>query len=106
MGSMDMSSAEQQVEIQGEQQVEANHLSVLHPPVPLSQSVSDALEAYLACLGGHEPVGLHRIVMEEVERTLFAVVMQYTNGNQTQANRCLGMNRNTFRKRLEQYGLI
>jgi len=31
--------------------------------------------------------------------------MEYCNGNQTKAARCLGLNRGTLRKKLKQYGL-
>jgi Fis family transcriptional regulator len=72
---------------------------------PLSKCVEDALGFYLENMGGHEITNLYALVMEEVERPLFGTVLQYTNGNLSQAAKILGMTRATLRKRLGNYGI-
>ena len=46
------------------------------------------------------------LVIGEVERPLFKAVMDYTDGNQSQAAGILGINRGTLRKKLRSYSLI
>jgi Fis family transcriptional regulator len=40
-----------------------------------------------------------------VEKPLLEVVLRHTQGNQTLAAQVLGINRNTLRKKIQQYGL-
>jgi Fis family transcriptional regulator len=42
----------------------------------------------------------------EVERPLITYVMEKTDGNQTDAARILGINRNTLRSRLAKFDLL
>ena len=42
----------------------------------------------------------------EVEEPLFKAVMDYTQGNQSQAAGILGINRGTLRKKLKTYSLL
>ena len=44
--------------------------------------------------------------MGEVERPLFKAVMDFTDGNQSQAVGILGINRGTLREKLRTYSLI
>jgi Fis family transcriptional regulator len=82
-------------------------LQVVHedPGEPLSACVRTALRQYLAGLDGHEVHDLYRLVLEEVERPMFATVLEHTGGNQTMAAKLLGMSRSTLRKRLAVYQL-
>lgn len=66
------------------------------------QSVAD----YLALLDGEKPGAIYDMVLASVERPLLEVVLGHTQGNQSRAAELLGMNRNTLRKKLQQYGLI
>ncbi len=75
------------------------------PAQPLAEAVKDALERYFEQLDGHEPGGLYRMVMDEVERPLLECVMMRCGGNQTKAAEHLGINRGTLRKKLKQYQL-
>ena len=56
---------------------------------PLRDNVKNSLRLYLNSLSGHEPEELYKMFIEEVERPLLESVMQYCNGNQTKAARCL-----------------
>jgi len=73
---------------------------------PLCQCVARSLKGYFKDLNGTEPKNLYGLVMGEIERPLFEVVMQKAEGNQTKAAEMLGINRNTLRKKLKQYRLV
>ena len=72
----------------------------------LYSHTEDALHSYFASLNGDRPGDLYDLVMGEVERPLFKAVMDYTDGNQSQAAGILGINRGTLRKKLKTYSLI
>jgi Fis family transcriptional regulator len=73
---------------------------------PLCKHTEDALKNYFASLNGDRPGDLYDLVLGEVERPLFKAVMDYTDGNQSQAAGILGINRGTLRKKLRTYSLI
>jgi len=72
---------------------------------PLKNFTEDALKSYFKNLNGHKPADIYRLVMGEVEPSMFKTVMDYTDGNQTLASEILGINRATLRKKLRQYDL-
>ena len=73
---------------------------------PLCKHTEDALDQYFTTLNGDRPGDLYDLVIGEVERPLFKAVMDYTQGNQSQAAGILGINRGTLRKKLRTYSLI
>lgn len=73
---------------------------------PLREHTEEALASYFATLNGDRPGDLYELVMGEVEKPLFKAVMEYTDGNQSQAAGILGINRGTLRKKLRSYSLI
>ena len=73
---------------------------------PLHKHTEDALSQYFKNLNGDRPGDLYDLVIGEVERPLFKAVMDYTQGNQSQAAGILGINRGTLRKKLRSYSLI
>lgn len=73
---------------------------------PLHEHTEDALRQYFKNLNGDRPGELYDLVIGEVERPLFKAVMDYTDGNQSQAAGILGINRGTLRKKLRSYSLI
>ncbi len=73
---------------------------------PLYKHTEDALNQYFENLNGDRPGDLYDLVIGEVERPLLKVVMDYTDGNQSQAAGILGINRGTLRKKLKTYSLI
>ena len=73
---------------------------------PLHKHTEDALNQYFANLNGDRPGDLYDLVIGEVERPLLKVVMDYTQGNQSQAAGILGINRGTLRKKLRNYSII
>ena len=74
-----------------------------HPP--LNYFVRQSIEQYFNALNGEQPVAVYQMVINEVERPLLEVVMREVNGNQSQAARILGINRNTLRKKLKHHHL-
>lgn len=82
-------------------------VSIEHADSPsgLSESVRKALNNYFADLDGHDTSELYELVIAQVEKPLFEIVMQKTRGNITKAAALLGMNRGTLRSRLKKYGL-
>jgi len=73
---------------------------------PLCKHTEDALDQYFNTLNGDRPGELYDLVIGEVERPLFKAVMDYTQGNQSQAAGILGINRGTLRKKLKTYLLL
>ena len=72
----------------------------------LSTLTDEALRSYLTSLNGHKPAALYQLVMREVEMPLFSAVMDYADGNQSEAAEILGINRGTLRKKLKTYKLL
>jgi Fis family transcriptional regulator, factor for inversion stimulation protein len=72
---------------------------------PLGHYVKQSLSAYFKDLNGHHPVKLYALVLEEIERPLFELVMNHTQGKLSKAAQILGINRATLRKKLKKYGL-
>ena len=73
---------------------------------PLREHTEEALQQYFTTLNGDRPGDLYDLVIGEVEEPLFRAVMEYTQGNQSQAAGILGINRGTLRKKLKAYSLI
>ena len=72
----------------------------------LSHSTETALKKYFKTLNGHKPINLYKFVIKEVERPLMKEVMKYTENNQSEAAKILGINRTTLRNKLKQYKII
>jgi Fis family transcriptional regulator len=79
-------------------------------PVPecrdeLGRAVFATLERYFHDLEGQTPTGLHALVMDRVECELIRYILTRAGGNQTLAAQMLGINRNTLRRKIQQYHL-
>ena len=72
----------------------------------LNHSTETALKRYFKTLNGHKPINLYKFVIKEVERPLMKEVMKYTENNQSEAAKILGINRTTLRNKLKQYKII
>ena len=71
----------------------------------VSASVRAGLLGYFADLGGDEPSNVYNMLLEVEEKPMLEVVMDQAQNNQSKAAQWLGLNRNTLRKKLLQYGL-
>jgi Fis family transcriptional regulator len=72
----------------------------------LEQCVVRSLQQYFEDLDGARPHALHEMVIAAVERPLMQFAMARAEGNQSAAAELLGINRNTLRKKLQQYRLV
>ena len=72
----------------------------------LEECVRRSLEQYFSDLGGSHPHALHDMVLTAVERPLLQFAMERSDGNQSAAAELLGINRNTLRKKLQEYRLV
>ena len=71
----------------------------------IQDCIRDNLDSYFHDLRGAEPHSVHDMVMHAVEKPMLEVVMKKADGNQLRASAMLGINRNTLRKKLTDYGL-
>lgn len=67
---------------------------------PLEEFLSVRLKGLLK-----EDSNLYATVIGEVEKALISIVMKDVEGNQIRASKILGINRNTLRSKLKEYGL-
>ncbi len=72
----------------------------------LEQCVLRSLDQYFTDLDGSRPHALLDMVTTAVERPLLQFAMTRCDGNQCAAADLLGINRNTLRKKLQQYRLL
>jgi Fis family transcriptional regulator len=73
---------------------------------PLRDLTAQALQRYIAALGGSVPDRLYELVMAEVEPAMLTTVLDHAQGNQSRAASMLGLNRGTLRRKLREYGLL
>lgn len=71
----------------------------------LDKLIEIKITRFLHQLGEHSPDNLYALFIGKFEKAFLAQIMRHTGGNQMQASRLLGMNRNTLRKRLHSYGI-
>lgn len=71
----------------------------------ISQCIHQNLRHYFNELGDLTPNDVYDMVLIQVEKPLLQFVLEECNGNQSKAAQVLGMNRNTFRKKLYKYQL-
>jgi Fis family transcriptional regulator, factor for inversion stimulation protein len=74
--------------------------------ITLKQVVKDTLRNYFANIGSEQPVDFYNILLEEIERPLLEVLINYTHYNQVKMANILGISRGTLRKKLKQYGML
>lgn len=70
----------------------------------LKQFLESKLSNYFKDLNGEKPCSqLYEHMMEAMERPLLLMALEYCGGNKLKAAEFLGMNRNTFCKKLKTY---
>ena len=72
----------------------------------LNECVEKALKNYFRDLDGEEAINLHELVISQVEKPLFQIVLSHYNGNISRTAQALGLNRGTVLGRLKKYGLV
>jgi Fis family transcriptional regulator len=71
----------------------------------IADAVLRTLEQYFHDLDGEKPAALYDMVIRSIERPMLEFVLKRTHGNQSAAATLLGINRNTLRRKLTDYGL-
>ena len=71
----------------------------------LATSVKSSLDQYFKDLDGQPPHALYDLVLSCIEKPLLEYTMQHAGGNQSKAAEILGLNRNTLRKKIQQYNI-
>lgn len=72
----------------------------------ITEVVEKSLNEYFFHLDGEPADDIYRMVIDNVEKTLFKNVMRRADGNQTQAADMLGINRATLRNKLKAHRLV
>ena len=72
-------------------------------------SIEDVVELkisrFLDQIGTFFPENTHELIMSKVEKPLLVQILRRVGGNQVQAAKILGINRNTLRKKIKLYGI-
>ena len=74
--------------------------------ISLRENVTEIMKHYFDHLNGEEPSQVYDFFLDEVEEPLIAAVMKYTNNNQSETARILGMSRGTLRAKLKKFGML
>jgi len=69
----------------------------------LSEMVEACLEGYFTMLEHETPSDVYEMVTSQVEEPMVKFVLNRTDYNQTKTAEILGINRNTLRKKIQQY---
>ena len=72
----------------------------------LCKCVRKSLNKYFKDLNGEDVSNVYQMVLKEIEKPLLEVVMEKSNHNQSKASKILGINRNTLRKKLDDYDIL
>ena len=72
----------------------------------LTRFIKKSLDTYFTNVGDEHITGLHGMVIDTVEHTLIADILERTNGNQSLAAKFLGINRNTLRAKMKLFKLL
>ena len=71
----------------------------------LSTAIEESLEDYFKHLDGQPPHAIYDMVLGCVEKPMLEFILNKVGGNQSKAAEMLGLNRNTLRKKMAEYGL-
>jgi len=97
--------------------VEANHFppryqkdheaysATLFEELSLEEIVEQKMSHFFERVRNLNISGLHETVRTQVERALMTTSLRWAGGNQMKAAKALGINRNTLRKKMREYGI-
>ena len=69
----------------------------------LEEVVELKISRFLDQIGDFFPEKLHEIMLQKIEKPLLTQIIRRAGGNQVQAAKFLGINRNTLRTKLRNY---
>ena len=73
--------------------------------VNLKDYTRQTVRQYLNDLKGHQAKNLYDFVIDEIEKGIILEVLDFTEGNQTQASTILGITRTTLRNKIRKHQL-
>ena len=73
--------------------------------VNLKNYTRQTVKQYLHDLKGHQAKNLYDFVIDEIEKGIILEVLDFTDGNQTQASSILGITRTTLRNKVRKHKL-
>ncbi|HIL42555.1 MAG TPA: Fis family transcriptional regulator [Gammaproteobacteria bacterium] len=71
----------------------------------LPACINKKLNRYFKQLDGQKASNVFKMVVQDVEPIVISYVLEFTNQNQSEASRILGINRGTLKKKIELYKL-
>lgn len=72
----------------------------------IEAAVSNAIQQYIDAFDGEtEPVGIYRLILNEVEGAVIRAVLEYHRDNQSKTAKWLGITRNTLKKKMREHAL-
>ncbi len=71
--------------------------------VNLKEYTRQTVRQYLQDLKGHQAKNLYDFVIDEIEMGIILEVLDFTEGNQTQAASILGITRTTLRNKIRKH---
>ena len=71
--------------------------------INLKEYTRQTVRQYLIDLKGHQAKNLHDFVIDEIEKGIIEEILDFTNGNQTQASSILGITRTTLRNKIRKH---
>lgn len=77
-----------------------------NPPNILDANIGSSIDMLVEYLVDNDATDIHPLIMGEVERRLIVKVLQRSRGNKLQAAKWLGINRNTFHRKMMKLGAI
>ena len=72
----------------------------------VKEFLEEKLTGFLTEMKKLDKSNLYETVISEVEKALFSIVLNETEGNQVGAAKILGINRNTLSKKMKEYKII
>lgn len=69
-------------------------------------SLEQTIRGYVESLNIEDASGIYRKILSDVERSLFKIILEKTRYNKIRASSILGINRNTFRKKIKELGIL
>ena len=69
----------------------------------MARFVRKAIDGYFKDLDGEKARGVYDMVINSVEKPLLESVLHKLRGNQSHAAQVLGINRNTLKKKIDNY---
>ena len=69
----------------------------------LNVGTEKAIKKYLKSLNGYKPTDLYKLVIGEIEKPMLKTILEFSQGNQSNAADILGISRGTLRKKLKHY---